>query len=611
LVSIDLSGRLDALAKDLDANGDNRNAQILNQLWEILITALEQLHDVLSQASWDTETFTRLFKLLLTQYDVGTIPTVLDSVTVGPVNAMRCQQSKHLIVLGVLEGSMPGYGCSSGVLTDQERTVLREMGVPLNGGAMNGLQATFHEIYGAFCGAEESIFVSCPSGQPSFIYRRLSELAGGETQVLNDLGTSFADETEAGAYLVRWGAESKARELGIEDAFQNMLNRSKHKLGSVEPDNIRQLYGSKLMLSASQVDRQAECRLSYFLKYGLRAKERKKAEVDPAEFGTYVHAVLENTAREIKARGGFRAVSLEETLQIAKSFSDTYANERFVQLDSERISYLFQRNSAELELIVQELWGELHDSGFEAVDFEVAFGKNAQMPAINIPSSTIDAQLRGFVDRVDKWCDGEQNYFRVVDYKTGRKDFDYCDIFNGLGLQMLLYLFTLEQEGEELLGESPIPAGVQYFPARVPLVAADGLLSDEDAAAAREKVWKRKGLLLSDLSVLDAMESEITPRRMPYSRKKDGSISGDIADADQLQTLKRYVFKLLGRMVDEIASGCVNPNPYTRGASHDACTFCPYGQICHRENVQERRNYKAISAQKFWDDIAKEVADNG
>jgi LSD1 subclass zinc finger protein len=64
-------------------------------------------------------------------------------------------------------------------------------------------------------------------------------------------------------------------------------------------------------------------------------------------------------------------------------------------------------------------------------------------------------------------------------------------------------------------------------------------------------------------------------------------------------------------MVDEIASGCVNPNPYTRGASHDACTFCPYGQICHRENVQERRNYKAISAQKFWDDIAKEVADNG
>lgn len=611
LEKMELSYRLDLLAKELDAKGDNRNAQILNQLWDILISALEQLHDVLSHASWDAETFTRLFKLLLSQYEVGTIPSVLDSVTVGPVSAMRCQQSKHLIVMGVMEGSMPGYGSASGILTDQERTVLREMGMPLNGGAMNGLQAAFHEIYGAFCGAEETICVSCPAGQPSFIYSRLSELAGGDAVVDNDIGMAFADETEAGAYLARWSAESEAQELGIPEAYQNILNRNMHVLGSVAPDNIKHLYGSKLRLSASQVDRQAECRLSYFLKYGLRLKERKTATVDPAEFGTYVHAVLENTAREIKARGGFRSVSLEDTLEIAKGFSQTYAQERFGQLDSDRLMYLFQRNSTELELIVQELWSELHDCGFEPLDFEVAFGDNGQMPAIDIPSKTIQAQLRGFVDRVDKWSNGEQNYFRVVDYKTGRKDFDYCDVFNGIGLQMLLYLFALEEEGEGLLGDAPIPAGVQYFPARVPLVTADGIISDEEAAAAREKIWKRKGLLLSDEAVLDAMESGDAPRRMPYSRKKDGSISGDIADGEQLQKLKQYVFKLLGKMVDEIASGTVEPNPYTRGASHDACTFCPYGQICHKENVQQRRNYKAISAQRFWDDIERSVADNG
>ena len=28
----------------------------------------------------------------------------------------------------------------------------------------------------------------------------------------------------------------------------------------------------------------------------------------------------------------------------------------------------------------------------------------------------------------------------MMDYKTGRKDFDYCDVFNGVGLQLLLYL---------------------------------------------------------------------------------------------------------------------------------------------------------------------------
>ena len=51
------------------------------------------------------------------------------------------------------------------------------------------------------------------------------------------------------------------------------------------------------LIAASQIDKLADCRMSYFLKYGLRVQERKEASVDPAEFGTYVHAVLENTAR--------------------------------------------------------------------------------------------------------------------------------------------------------------------------------------------------------------------------------------------------------------------------------------------------------------------------
>ena len=44
--------------------------------------------------------------------------------------------------------------------------------------------------------------------------------------------------------------------------------------------------------------------------------------VDPAEFGTYVHAVLENTARCIREMGGFSTVSLEETLEIAHQYSE-------------------------------------------------------------------------------------------------------------------------------------------------------------------------------------------------------------------------------------------------------------------------------------------------
>ena len=164
LERIDLSNRLDVLAKELDCRGDRRNTQILNQLWEILISAMEQMYDVLGQTVWDEETFTQLFRLLLSQYDVGTIPPVLDSVTIGTVSSMRCQQTKHLIVLGAAEGAFPKYGGGFGVLTDQERAALRQIGVPLNGGAPDCLETEFTEIYGVFCGALDSVTVSCPGG---------------------------------------------------------------------------------------------------------------------------------------------------------------------------------------------------------------------------------------------------------------------------------------------------------------------------------------------------------------------------------------------------------------------------------------------------------------
>ena len=606
-----LAERLRMLAERLDKAGDNRSAQILNQLWDILIMALEQLYDVLGDTAWDTENFTRLFKLLLSQYDVGTIPPVLDAVSMGPVSAMRCQECKHLFVLGAEEGALPGYGGSAGVLTDQERNALRDIGVPLTGGALEGLQNEFAEIYGVFCGARESVYVSCACGQPSIVHRRLSVIAGGEIEPEEILGAAMCNVDEIGAYLTRRSDRQSAVKLGVEDAYDGMSDRVNYDFGTISSENVKKLYGDVLQLSASQIDKQAQCRMAYYLRYGLGAKERKPASVDPAEFGTYVHAVLEESVKEVMEKGGFKKVTMEETLQIATKYSLAYAEERFSQIDSQRTRYLLERNTRELELIVRELWDEMQVCDFEPVGFEVGFGDGRDVPAIDVSGRDLPAKLRGFVDRVDAWEYEGKRYFRVVDYKTGKKDFDYCDIYNGYGLQMLLYLFALEDGAEELLGNQPIPAGVQYFPARVPLVAADGMMTEEDAEAARIKLWKRKGLLLSYNHVLQAMENGDDPKRLPYTCRKDGTLSGDIADRKQISMLKSFVFHVVASMVDEIASGCVEPNPYTRGSSHDACAFCPYDSVCHVQDVTGRRNYKAISAERFWNDIEREVKGHG
>lgn len=603
--------RLEALANDMDQQGDNRSAQIYHQLWEILLNALEQMYDVLGNTAWDDENFTRLLKLLLSQCDVGTIPPVLDAVSVGNVDAMRCQQPKHLILLGAEEGCLPSYTGAAGVLTDQERVALRSMGVPLTGGAMEGLQSEFAEIYGVFCGAEESITLVYSGAQPSFICRRLAAMSGGEVPADAISAACLRSELAAASFLVQNNAPDKARQMGISHAYDRIKRHKDHTLGAVSRENILALYGGKLRLSASQIDRQAECRLSYFLKYGLRARERKEAAVDPAEFGTFVHAVLEQTGQAVMERGGFHVVSLEETLALAADYSEEYLHTHFGTLESQRLEYLFRRNLQELEMVVRELWRELRQADYTPAHFELQFDKGGQMPAIEIPNNGIEARLRGFVDRVDLWQRGDSTYFRVVDYKTGRKDFDYCDVYNGVGLQMLLYLFALEKAGDQVIPGKRISAGVQYFPARAPYVSVDGSMTDEEAMAARKALWKRSGLLLSDEDSLRAMDDSEKMDTLCCTIRKDGSLSGDVADRAQLGLLREYMMKILARMAEDIASGNVTANPYTRGTSHNACAFCPYGAVCHEETVAGRRNYKAMSAQRFWEEIEKEGSNRG
>ena len=611
LEQINLADTLAFLAEQMDADGDNRSAQILNQLWDILLAAMEQIHDVLGNTTWDDDSFTRLFSLLLSQYDVGTIPTVLDSVSVGPVSAMRCHQTKHLIVLGAQEGMLPGYTGSQGVLSDREREQLRQLNVPLTGGGMEGLQSEFAEIYGVFCGVSDSVLVSYCAGQPSFLYNRLATMVGREEKYARLEGSVLTDARDAAAFLAAYSAEETAVKLGVHEEYLRYVSVRDYNLGTVSSNAIRNLYGRQINLSASQIDKLADCRFSYFLRYGLRAKELKEASVDPAEFGTYFHAVLEKTAKHVMELGGFHVVSMEETVELALKYSSEYIADRFSALNTSRIAYLFERNAQELVLLVQELWQELHNSLFEPELFEVSFGDGKTMPAVQIPNGALPAQIGGFVDRVDKWVDGENNYFRVVDYKTGEKSFDYCDVFNGMGLQMLLYMFALEQGGEDVLGSDPIPVGVQYFSARYLHLHSDHRLCDDLAKTERADKLKRKGLLLCDESVLAAMQPEDGPNRLRAERNKKGDIVGDVATREQFNMLRTYVFRLLNSLVDEIASGKVEPNPYTRGSSHNACLFCPYGAICHSETVPGRRNYQAMKAGRFWEEIEKEVSRGG
>ena len=58
-------------------------AEEYRQLWEILCGGLEQCARILGDTPVELQEFSQLLKLVLSQYDVGTIPVSLDQVTAG------------------------------------------------------------------------------------------------------------------------------------------------------------------------------------------------------------------------------------------------------------------------------------------------------------------------------------------------------------------------------------------------------------------------------------------------------------------------------------------------------------------------------------------------
>ncbi len=158
---------------------------------------------------------------------------------------------------------------------------------------------------------------------------------------------------------------------------------------------------------------------------------------------------------------------------------------------------------------------ELRAGDFVPLDFELNFADPEQIAPITLSDGEVTLNMSGVADRVDGWLHDGKLYLRVVDYKTGRKAFSLSDVWYGMGLQMLLYLFALERSGPERYGHEIVPAGVLYVPARDVLIPADRRLSPEEAAKERAGAVRRSGLLLDDAAVLHAMEHSDTPQYLP------------------------------------------------------------------------------------------------
>ncbi|MBQ1236323.1 MAG: PD-(D/E)XK nuclease family protein, partial [Oscillospiraceae bacterium] len=539
----------------------------------------EQCAAILGESAMDGFEFMKLYTTMLSKYDIGTIPVALDRVAAGDFDKNRKRNIRHLIVLGASDERLPKAEEGAGVFSADERQRLLEMDIDLGSGGESELWREFSLIYNTLTMPSETLTLLCPvadsSGaelRPAFVFNRAAAIFG-MSPVEAELSRArlsapapalgLAAESLRGAGAV----ESAAREYFNQrepERMQAIEQAANMQRGSLSAEGVRRLYGKQLYLSASRIDKFASCRFAYFCQYGLKAKPHEPAGFKPPEIGTFMHYLLENSARDVQAMGGFKKVDNRQLREITDSYVQRFVHEQLddYQEKSPRFVYLFKRICSDAYAVVEDMAEELRRSEFVPLDFELDFANAGDMPPVSLGEGEQSLTLTGIADRVDGWLHEGKLYLRVVDYKTGHKEFDLSDIYYGMNLQMLMYLFALSAEGEKRYKKEVKPAGVMYIPARSPILSSEGDMSDEDIMSGRMKELRRSGLIIDDENVQQAWEEGSDKLYIPIKMRYGQQVSDSIADVEKLGILNRHIEKTLKSMAALLRRGSIAADPY-------------------------------------------------
>ncbi|MEA4992918.1 MAG: PD-(D/E)XK nuclease family protein [Oscillibacter sp.] len=629
--TLHLQSSLEEQLLALGNQGELQTAEETGQLWGILCGVLDQFVEILGDEAMDAETFTRLFRLLLTQYSVGTIPPALDQVSASEITRNDRHTAKYLFLLGANDHVLPAVAQRGGVLNDEDREELAARGIRLAPTGMEQFNVELQNLYAALAQPTDGLTVSYPVSdvngarlRPSFVVERLEKLFP-ENRVERENGkreyrlAALAPALEAaganpGGPVWRWFAEKSewaARLKAMERAAA--MGRGRLSLPAV-----RALYGEQFSMSASRLERLRQCHFAYFMQYGLKARQRKTASFDAPQIGTFLHFILENVTEEAAKQGGFATVSREMLHKLTDRFMDEYVQRELPNLQDRtaRFRYLYSRLRTTAYAVVEETARELAQSDFVPVEFELSFGDKGTLPAVTVSEPDGELRVNGKVDRIDGWLKDGRLYLRVVDYKTGKKTFDLAEVRMGLDIQMLLYLFTLKNQGSADFGREVVPAGVLYLPARDEILAQERNVTPERLAQERAKALRRSGLLLNEPEVLQAMEHDALtePKYLPLRVDREGNLSGGIATAAQLGRLGSYVERLLHDIAAEVRDGVIDADPCCHDENDSVCRFCDWAGACHFEDGRggDRLRYiRKVTAAEFWQELDREEDGRG
>ncbi|MGI6712237.1 MAG: helicase-exonuclease AddAB subunit AddB [Bacillota bacterium] len=637
LCTIGVPERIEGCIDQFRKRGQLNLANEYGQVWNILMEVFDQTVEVMGDETISLERFSHILKIGFGEYQVGLIPASLDQVLVGNVERSKSHEVKALYILGVNDGVFPSSAEEEGILSDLDRIALKGAGIELAADTRTKAFDELYLIYRALTTPSGYLRISWPIAdhegrtmRPSIIISRLRklfpairetsnisktdsdrevlELVSAKTAAFNKMVSALRQKSDGKEISPLWPVvyrwftdredwQAKCRSVRSAFLYKNIAS-------PVSKDKIAALYGEPAYSSVSRLEKFTACPFAYYIQYGLGARERKIYRLSPPDVGTFMHVVIECFSRQVaEGNNSWREFDREWCGNKVSEIVDEMLERMHGSgiAGSKRYTALTKRLKRIVSRAVWLIAEHIRRSSFNPIGYEMDFGERGNFPPITIELESGERIcLTGRIDRVDALKTAEGTYLRIVDYKSGNKDFRLSNVYYGLQIQLITYLDAIWESSGMGITPPVLPGGMLYFRIDDPLIRGNGQITEEEIEKAIMKQLKMRGLVLADVKLIKEMDHSIESNSLIIpARINKGDVLGksSAATLDQFKLLRKYVRKLIRGLCQEMMKGNVAIQPFKKKGS-TSCKYCGFSPICQFDPARKENTFKLLHDKK-------------
>lgn len=567
--------KTESFTKTLFDQNEKEESAINAQMYDATINLLRQMKLLLGDVKLSLNEFKNVFKSGISSLELSIIPQYNDAVFIGDYKQTALVKAKHLFALG-LTSAVPNVQKDVSLLSDDDISELENIQLlvePKINVVNHRIRENFALAISAF---SQSLYLSYPICAVDGAKNIKSEIF----DTINNL-VNVSDFPKENGYLTKkQGLKTFAKDCGefmdgkiIE--FTNACSyytavdddKTKRLTELANSEIKKELSSSKEVLldreiSPTTIEDYYKCPYMCFMSHALRLKSRDKGNVDVLSVGNLMHEIFSiYTLNVDKVSDEQSSNMLFES--VVKSVLERDEYKRYLSDGESKMTV--DRVFEECKKYCYKIYLSLTNSDFKVKKSEVKFGDNCYYPAIDLLDGAV--KIKGKIDRVDE----SDNYFRVIDYKTGSTDSTDKSLFAGVKLQLLLYSASVAKKH----GENKSPVGLYYLPVSDKYIKPD---DKQSAMADGRTLNDEKAVISQDKDFFTNGESKF----LPISLDAQGNLKNALGK-EELKAYIDYALSVSELAVRQLKEGVIAPSPYEK-----TCEYCEYKGICHQDKIVAR-----------------------